>query len=183
MYRTNSISSFKYLLARMFLIGFVLLSLVPISLAQSSTPSNEMATENVLVTIRIGTMEGGKRIPIKSFELIVAAGTPGSKLLSGRRVPIPTGGTDGAITYQNIGFAANIVVWIVDKETIRVMADIENSRLIPGHQGSAPIIDTRQLTVNTTLKPGTSLDLVRAEVADGETGYVELEVGLLTDPG
>lgn len=178
MYRTNSFPSFKFLLARMLLVGFVLLSLVPISLAQSSTPSKEMATENVLVTVRIGTMEGEKRIPIKSFQLIVAAGTPGSKLLSGQRVPIPMGGNDGAITYQNIGFTANIVVWIVDEETIRVMADIEDSRLIPGHDGAAPVIETRQLTVNTTLKPGTSLDLVRAEATDGETGYVEMEVRL-----
>jgi len=172
-----------FMFARMFLVAFVLLSLVPISLAQSSMPTDEMAIKNVLVTVRIGTMEGEKRILTKSFELIVAAETAGSKLLSGQRVPIPMGGTDGAITYQNIGFAANIVVWIVDKETIRVMADIENSRLLPGHDGAAPVIETRQLTVNTTLKLGISLDLVRAKVTGAETGYVEMEVELLNDPG
>ncbi|MDH3785721.1 MAG: hypothetical protein OEV00_10400, partial [Acidobacteriota bacterium] len=103
----------------------LLLATAPMALAQSDSSNRDMATDNVLVTVRIGKMENAKRIPIKSFELIVAPGTPGSKLLSGQRVPIPTGGADGAITYQNIGFVANVAAWLVDKDAIRIVADIE----------------------------------------------------------
>src|SRR4029078_8396918 len=46
---------------------------------------------NVKVTIRLGRLEKGQRRPTKSYDLVIAPETPGSKLLAGARVPLPVG--------------------------------------------------------------------------------------------
>ena len=118
-------------------------------------------------------------MPLKSHTLVVASGAPGSQLLSGERVPIPTGGTDAAIAYQNVGFSSNITAWLTKNGRVRVTANIEDSRLEPGRDGAPPTVKTRQLQVNATVTPGEPLELVRAEGADRQSGFVELEAAVL----
>jgi Flp pilus assembly secretin CpaC len=149
------------------------------TLAQQSSAGMESAPDNIRITVRIGRLDDGRRVPVKSHQMVVASGTPGSQLLSGQRVPIPTGGKDSAISYQNIGFASNVTAWIVKDGRIRVMAEIEDSRLVEGQDGAPPTVETRQLTVNATLTPGKPLELVRAEGPDDRSGFVEVEAELL----
>ena len=114
-------------------IGLLALFLfAPAVMAEDAEGSNA----NVLITVRMGTLDGEKRTPVKSYDLIVADGSPGSSLLSGERVPFPTSkgsmadtladeGDGPAFAYRNIGFSSEIRAWIVGKNSIKVTALIE----------------------------------------------------------
>jgi len=91
---------------------------------------------NVKVTIRLGRLENGQRRPTKSYDLVIAPETPGSKLLAGARVPLPVGegekseaGEGARFVYQNIGFSAEAQAWILANGKIKLMGLIEDSRL------------------------------------------------------
>lgn len=167
--------------------AIVLLLIAPIVLAQNdaeSAPDKDTSTANIRVTVRIGTIEGDERVTLKSYSLIVADGTPGSKLLSGQRVPFPSGGGDaageeGGFIYRNVGFVTEVRAWLVDKKTIKLMAQIEDSRLRPGKTGQPPTVETRQLDVNVMLTDGVPLELTRAEGITDHTGFVEVEATIL----
>ena len=162
-----------------------LLVTVPPAAAQTevSQATEKVASKaNVLITVRIGKFEDSKRVPVKSYHLVVADGTPGSKLLSGRRVPFPTGsgsGDEGGMVYQNIGFVTEARAWIVDKKTIKLVAVIEDSRISEGEDGKMPIVETRQLEVNVMLTNGVPLDLTRVEGITEHSGFVEVEASIL----
>ena len=155
--------------------------------AQAEPGSNE----NVLITVRMGKLEGELRVPVKSYCLVVADGTPGSKLLSGERVPFPMGKgtladkfdsdveTTGSFVYRNIGFATEIRAWIVDKKLIKIVADIEDSRVREGKEGEPPTVETRQLSVNAILTDGVPLELTRVEGVTAQPGFVEIEAKIL----
>jgi len=153
-------------------------------------PFKDASKANVLITIRLGKIEGSDRIPVKSYDLVVADGTSGSKLLSGQRVPFPTasmpsadgsgdeGGATQAFVYQNVGFVVEARAWLVDKNKIKLIADIEDSRVRDGKGGEPPIVETRQLRVNAILTDGEPLELTRVESED-QSGFVEVEAKIL----
>ena len=103
---------------------------------------------DVKVTFRMGTLEDGKRVPTKTYNLIVSSGTSGSKLLSGSRVPFPTSTDGDGIVYQNVGFTTEVLTWILDKKRIKLLANIENSIVIEDEDGGPPSVETRQVSVN-----------------------------------
>lgn len=164
----------------------LLLTIAPIVSAQAEPPAAEshMSKSNVLVTVRIGKVENGKRETIKSYDLVVADGTNGSKLLSGQRVPFPTGvgessGDEPGFVYRNIGFVTEVRAWIVGDKLIKLMAQIEDSRLTAGQAGLPPIVETRQLDVNAMLTDGVAMDLTRAQGITDQSGFVEVEAKIL----
>lgn len=151
--------------------------------AHAAEASQEGVSENVLVTVRMGTLDDGKRETLKTYTLIVATGTVGSKLLAGERVPFPSARPDAGegaagIVYQNIGFVTEIRAWPVDKKTIRVAADIEDSR-VQRVEGQPPTVETRQLAVNAVLTDGVPLELTRVDGVTDREGFVEIEAKFL----
>ena len=161
-------------------VAAVLMLLVfaaPLSAQANDTGLVEGKT-NVQLIFKMGKIENGQKSQIKSYRLIVAEGPVGSKLMAGQRVPFPGDGAEG-IVYQNVGFATEARVWMVDKNTIKVVADIEDSRVVPGEGGNPPTVETRQLTVSAVLTEGVGLELTRVEGVADFSGYVELEAKIL----
>ncbi len=145
---------------------------------------------NVLLKFHIGRLEAGKRVPVRSYDLLVANDGSTARLLSGARVPIPTASseddTPGAtedrkkltkFVYQNVGFSVEAHVLVVDKAKIRLSAAIEDSRVRSGDAGAPPIVETRQLSVEALLTEGVPVEVVRVE--GEESGYVEIEAKIL----
>lgn len=135
---------------------------------------------NIRVTVRLGRVEQGKRTVLKSYDLIVTAGGHGSKLLSGSRVPIPTDTSSGtSVVYQNIGFSASAEARLVGDKKVELLAEIEDSRIEERGQGQLPIVETRQLSVNTVLSDGVPLEVTRVETEGKGAGFVEVEADIL----
>ncbi|MCP3979644.1 MAG: type II and III secretion system protein [bacterium] len=164
------------------------LAILLMTLAATATFADESAgggetsmAGNVQVTFRLGTFEDGKPVPLKTYDLIVYSGGRGSKLLSGSRVPLPaTKDEDSqAIVYQNVGFSTEVLAWILDKKTIKLMANIENSRVIPDENGGPPSVETRQVSVSALLEPGKPLELTRVEGISDKPGYVEVSAKIV----
>ena len=157
--------------------------------AESRSAGGDAGKSNVLITVRLVRIEAGRDVPTKSYTLVVADGTTGSKLLSGQRVPFPAGGagdeaaTEGeairSFVYQNIGFVVEAGAWIVDEETIKLVADLEDSRIHENEDGKPPIVETRQLAINALMKNGVPLELTRVEGASDDSGFVEVEARIL----
>lgn len=146
--------------------------------------------ENVLITFRIVALEGGKRVPLKTYTLVVASGSQGSELLAGARVPFPTGPAKtsddpdddvapSGFVYQNVGFVTRVEAWILDETKIRLMANIEDSRVERSETGLPPTVQTRQMRVNAVLTDGVPLELTRGEGVMDRPGFVEIEAKIL----
>jgi hypothetical protein len=157
---------------------------------EAKAPSPAEPQTNVRVTIRLGRMEQGKRNVLKSYDLVVAAGTVGSKLLSGARVPIPTAGSDAAekgmgndgatrFVYQNIGFSVDAKVWILGDKKIKLLAELEDSRVKERTGNQPPFVETRQLSINAILSDGAPLEVTRVEGEADQPGFVEIEAKVL----
>lgn len=163
-------------------VGMTMLALLAAALPATAQddPAKDVGKTNVLMTFRIGTLDDGRKTTAKTYSLVVAEGTLGSKLLAGQRVPFPEASEDGGMTkivYQNIGFATEVRVWVLDKKTIKVMADIEDSRVMDGEGGSPPSVETRQLSINAILTDGEALEVTRGEgiLEERRGGFVEVE--------
>lgn len=159
------------------------LALVPLSaLAQNEEQNSENPNVNVRLSFRMGKLEGEKKVVTKSYDLIVSAGNS-SKLLSGARVPFPAGNAadDGAseIVYQNIGFSTHVSVMLIDENHLRLIADIEDSRIRDEATAEHPTVETRQLAVSAILENGETLELTRAEGLSDQSGFVEVKAEIL----
>jgi hypothetical protein len=144
------------------------------------------ASNNVLLTFRLGPLEDGVRTNIKTYKLVVSGGGSGSRLLTGARVPLPTtrrpnDDTTDDITfvYQNIGFSAEVNAWMLADGRVKVIANIEDSRIGEEVEGRPATIETRQLSIDSILTPGTPLEVARVENHRGKSGFVEVEATLL----
>ena len=161
-------------------ILIALLSATPIAMAQSQSATNSAPEDvNILIQFRMGTLEDGKRVPTKTYDLIVSTGTSGSKLLSGLRVPFPTSTGGDGIVYQNVGFTTEVLTWILDKKRIKLLANIENSIVIEDEDGGPPSVETRQVSVNAILENGVPMELTRVEGILDKPGFVEVEATIL----
>ena len=85
------------------------------------------------------------------------------------------------VVYQNVGFATEVRVWVLDPKTIKVMADIEDSRVIDGEGGAPPSVETRQLSINAILTDGEALEVTRGQgvTQTRPGGFVEVEAQIL----
>ncbi len=171
--------------------GALLAAIVaPAGAEEARVPSQAEAQANVRITVRIGKLEQGKRNVLKSYDLVVASGTVGSTLLSGARVPIPTAAGDaddkGAggegstrFVYQNIGFSTDAKVWIVGDKKVKLLANIEDSRLKERVAGQPPIVETRQMSMSAILSDGVPMEVTRFEGETDLSGFVEIEAKIL----
>jgi hypothetical protein len=170
---------------RLALAGLILVLGSLASRAAEPAPPAAEPRGNVKVTIRIGRVEGGQRRPVKSYDLVVAPDTAGSKLLSGARVPLPVGddkseGGEGVrFVYQNIGFSAEAMVWVLPTGKIKLLAQIEDSRLAEAVAGRPPVVETRQLSVNAVLTDGQPMEVTRVDGGTDPSGFVEVEAKVL----
>jgi hypothetical protein len=144
--------------------------------------------QNVRITVRLGALEDGNRVPVKTYTLVVASGSVGSKLLAGERVPFPAsiqeGGSAGShdvksFVYQNVGFVTEVRAWVLDKRKIMLYAEIEDSRVVKSTEGMPPKVETRQLSVNAVLDDGIPFELTRVEGVTDKSGFVEIEATIL----
>jgi hypothetical protein len=162
------------------------LALVFASPALSETPSEE--PDNLRVTFTVGRLDGGRAVPLKSYELLVADGGEPARFTTGARVPIPatafnTAGKDGeavpvtSFTYQNVGFQATVEAQRRDDGRIRLHGAVEDSSLGTPVQGR-PVILTLNQRIDAVLDPGVTLRLNRIEEAhtEGSTRTFYLEV-------
>jgi len=177
-------------LARVLLLALIVATTVPATPAQTSDTTadpDRSATQqsrvNVLLRFRIGSIEDGVRVVKKTYDIIVVDGGAGSKLLSGNRVPLPNPGdeTDGDYVYQNIGFFTEVRAHVLDKNQVKIVANIEDSNVVEDVDGGPPTIQTRQLTVDAVLTDGTPLELTRVEnvSAENSAGFVDVEARIL----
>ena len=178
-------------LATVILAILLLPSLTAAQSSEPATPASEGRQDNVLLTVRIGRLDTGKRQDVKSYDIVIVGGGVGSTLLSGARVPIPTtrrddGKKDGAadegmtsFVYQNIGFSTEVRAWILDDERIKLVANLEDSRLQEAPGDAPPIVETRQLSINAILEQGVPLEVSRVEGLRDQSGFVELEAKIL----
>ena len=161
-----------------------LLSVGPI-LAESPDSGATAAgpAENVMLTVRIGQLEGNKRVAVKSYDLVVVSGGLGSKLLSGARVPFPASDEDDGDAdewiYQNIGFTTEVHAWVMEDGRIKLIATLEDSEVEAGQDGKPPSVETRQLSINAILTPGEPLEVGRVEGIRDRSGFVEVEAKIL----
>lgn len=150
----------------------------PAALAQSDDDADR-DDRSIEVTVRLGALDGDTRVNVKSYDIVVLAGGAGSRLLSGTRTPIPSG-TDGKdVVYQNVGFSSEIRAWLLDDGRIEVAAVIEDSRLVREELTAPPLVETRQLEVQTVLKPGEPLEVTRVQGILDRAGFVEIEASVL----
>jgi hypothetical protein len=165
------------MLHRLALVCLILTAAPAVAQEASTRPAPE-PQPNVRVTIRVMRLEQGKPRPVKSYDLVVSPETPGSKLLSGARVPLPVGGSESFI-YQNIGFSAEATVWLLPGGKIKLLAQIEDSRLAEPVAGRPPVVETRQLSVNTILSDGQPMVVTKVEGDADPSGQVEVEAKIL----
>ncbi len=162
----------------------------PAGAEEARPPSPAEPQTNVRITVRIGRIEQGKRNVLKSYDLVVAAGPVGSSLLSGARVPIPTAAGDAAdkgaggdgstrFVYQNIGFSTDAKAWIVADKKVKLLANIEDSRLKDRAAGLPPIVETRQMSMSAILSDGVPMEVTRFEGETDLSGFVEIEARIL----
>ena len=164
----------------------VLLALSGVA-AQSKPAAAEAGAEtaqNVKLTVRLGQLADGKRADVKSYDVVLISGGAGTRLLSGARVPLPGARTEdggsGAIVYQNIGFTTEAWAWVLADGRIKVAATIEDSRLVRAEgAGSAPSVETRQVSVNAILEPGKPLEVARNNGIRDGSGFIEIEAQVL----
>ena len=158
------------------LAAALVVTLLPLAVLAAEEKAAGEPQPNVKIIFRLGKIEQGKRNVLKTYDLVVAPETTGSKLLSGSRVPIPSG--DGVV-YQNIGFSAEAMVWIVAGGRIKLAAKIEDSRLAERGPGNPPFVETRQLSVNAVLTDGKAMEVTKVEGSIDPSGFVEVEATVL----
>ncbi len=93
--------------------------------------------------------------------------------------PTAEGEAMQAIVYQNIGFSTEARVWLVDEKSLKVMAEIEDSRVREGEGGAPPSVETRQVSINAVLTDGVPMELTRVQGVTDQSGYLEVRADIL----
>ncbi len=180
---TNAFMATVLLTATIFVSG-------PALAQDESTETSAGRQTNVLLTVRLGRLEGGKPTDVKSYDLVVVSGGPSSRLLSGARVPFPATAEDrdaddhdmGRVTYvyQNIGFTTEAHAWVLADGRIKLVASLEDSFVKKSEDpAQPPYVETRQLSVNAILTPGKPMEVTRVEGIRESSGFVEIEAKVL----
>jgi type II secretory pathway component GspD/PulD (secretin) len=108
-----------------------------------------------------------------------------STLLIGSRVPIAVSEVsrqeDGearpttTYAYQNIGFSAELMAWVLPNGKINVEAEIESSQISPETASADhPVILTYQQRVQVVLEDGKPMRVTRVEDPERVNGHFEI---------
>jgi len=180
------VHNFRPAVSRLLVAGLLALTVSAVTLA-------EVSESNILVTIRLGEMDGAARVPVKTYQLVAQTGGHPVELMSGSRVPIPvtkfqtSTPPDGEIipitsyVYQNVGFTVEIEVRLTEAGKIELHAEIEDSRVAswgaaPGEQ---PVISAGQQNIHALLTAGEPLQILRVDDSETGSSYLEIEADIL----
>ncbi|MDX1389135.1 MAG: hypothetical protein R3344_08090 [Acidobacteriota bacterium] len=151
----------------------------------------DLAGANVVVTIRMGTIEDANKTTLSTSRVVAVHGGGEVELMSGLRVPIAVTSFQASTppsgeivpmtsyTYQNVGFTAQIRVWVRDDGRIDLRAEIEQSNVVGGGDPASPWIETDHQKVRAVLTENTPLEIMRIEDVDGRTTFYEIEADVL----
>ncbi len=151
---------------------------------------------NVLITFNVGSVEGGKEVVLKTYEMIVNANGQSVEMSTGARVPIPTTSfkvsDDGtrvaapitSYTYQQIGFSAKVNAKFNENGSIQVRGRIDDSSLTgtPAADGR-PFIQSMQQNISVTLINGKPLRINRVDESDTRSFFVQITAERLDESG
>ncbi len=151
---------------------------------------------NVLITFDVGSVEDGKEVVLKTYEMVVNANGQSVEMSTGARVPIPTTSfkvsNDGttvaapvtSYTYQQIGFSATIKATFNENGSIRLRGRVDDSSLTgtPAADGR-PFIQSMQQNISVTLINGKPLRINRVDESDTRSFFVQITAERLDESG
>lgn len=150
-------------------VAAIVAGLAGASIASTTTPNADYGNVSVLMTV--GKIQGGERVPSRTYEMLVTTDGAKSQLLSGARVPIPTTSFQTSqppdvvapmtsYTYQNVGFSAQVRVAQAGRGWVALEVDVEDSELASYIKGN-PVIDTKSQRLNVILGDGQQVEIQR----------------------
>ena len=151
---------------------------------------------NVLITFNVGSVEDGKEVVLKTYEMVLNANGQPVEMSTGARVPIPTTSfkvsDDGtrvaapvtSYTYQQIGFSATINAKFNEDGSIQVRGRVEDSSLTgtPAADGR-PFIQSMQQNISATLIDGKPLRINRVDENDTRSFFIQIQAERLDETG
>jgi len=155
--------------------------------------SKDPLPDNVLITIRVGHIEGGKKTVDQTYTMVTSRSGQRVKLMKGMRLPIPTTRFQASTppreivpmtsyTYQDVGFIGEVEAKIDTRPgevpRIYLAAEIERSKVVDNTVEGLPAIATEHQSVRTVVQDGSSVEVLRIEEADGKTVYYEIEASI-----
>jgi hypothetical protein len=162
--------------------------------ATMAAESKDRSPDNVLVTIRAGHIEGGKKTVDQTYTMVTSPGGQRVRFMKGMRLPIAVTRFQASTppnreivpmtsyTYQDIGFIAEVETKIEtrpgESPRIHLAAEIERSKVVDHPANGSPTIATEHQSVRTVVLDGSSLEVLRIEEAGGKTVYYEIEASI-----
>ena len=162
-------------LAIVFLAAFLAVPAV-VAAAPESSP-------NIRIAIEIGRIDGGKKVPVGTYQMMRVASGESTGLNVGTRLPLPVdraqdGSTAAAFTYQNVGLTVKLRAATMENRRIQLTGDLSASLLrdaVPSHPSpGGPSIGTVNQDVNVIVRPGKPVRLLSVEEPGIGSFYVEL---------
>jgi len=151
---------------------------------------------NVLVTFNVGSVDNGKDVVLKTYEMVLSANGEPIEMSTGARVPIPTTSfkvsDDGtrvaapvtSYTYQQIGFTAKVSARFDEHGSIQLRGRVEDSSLTgPPTADGRPFIQSMQQHISATLEEGKPLRINRVDEIDMRTFFIQVQAEQLDDGG
>jgi hypothetical protein len=172
----------------------VVLALLLGGLATMAAEGHDRSPDNVLVTIRAGHVEGGKKTVDQTYTMVTSPGGQRVRFMKGMRLPIAVTRFQASTppnreivpmtsyTYQDIGFIAEVETRIDtrpgESPRILIFAEIERSSVAGQTEDGSPTIATEHQSVRTVVPDGSSVEVLRIEEAEGKTVYYEIEASI-----
>jgi hypothetical protein len=171
------------------LILVVSAALVGAPLAQDTEEARGVEP-NVQITLAVGDVDDPA--PERVYRVVGQAGSATHRMLTGWRMPIPTHkAPDGdeaesevtAFVYQNVGVTANLKVWMLSADRIRLEGQIElsgaNDKMDAASEAQMPVIATFQQELRVVLKAGQPLKVAEVTDPEGRSLFLQLQVDVL----
>ena len=141
------------------------------------------SSPNIRISIEIGRVDGGRKVPVGTYEMIRVANGESTTLNVGTRLPIPVdrqadGSNAVSFNYQNVGLTVKLRAAAIENRRIQVAGDLSASLLrdaVPSHPSpGGPSIGTVNQDVNVIVRPGRAVRLLTVEEPGIGSFYVEL---------
>jgi len=151
---------------------------------------------NILITFNVGSVENGKDVVLKTYEMVVNANGKPVEMSTGARVPIATTSfrvsDDGtrvatpitSYTYQHVGFSAKVNARFMEDGSIQLRGRIDDSSLT-GTRGAngRPYIQSMDQHISATLIDGRPLRISRVDENDTRSFFIQVRADRLDDDG
>lgn len=154
------------------------------------TEETRGVSPNVQITLAVGDVD--ESTPERIYRVVGQAGSVTHRMLTGWRMPIPTGKApdgeeaDGKVTafvYQNVGVTANLKIRMLSADRIELTGQVElsgaNDKMGAADQAQMPVIATFQQELNVVLKAGRPLKVAEVTDPEGRSLFLQLQVDVL----